>query len=263
MKSIITLILISSFFSILNSQNTSKGLVQYGHVQSFGMGSAIGVDYNATLLFNKNKSTYTFRKDSLEGGHVREDLFIEKDEDNVFFISKISNPIGFVYHFDSKEKKFYNRDLGFRYVQEDSLKINWNIVNENKMIGKFNCKKATTNFRGRDYTAWFSTDIPLPYGPWKLHGLPGLILEAYDTNKEILFYFKSLNYPYEGKLEINKPNPNLEQKKWITLDEHKKRLISAYKRSIENGRLLVEQSNLENTENKHSMKNSYLEVFDE
>ena len=35
----------------------------------------------------------------------------------------------------------------------------------------------------------------VPFGPWKLHGLPGLILEAYDTNKFISWYFKSVEYP--------------------------------------------------------------------
>ena len=63
--------------------------------------------------------------------------------------------------------------------------MEWKLNKETKNIGKFNCKKATCSFRGRNYTAWYTLEVPLPYGPWKLQGLPGVILEAYDEKKEI------------------------------------------------------------------------------
>lgn len=46
---------------------------------------------------------------------------------------------------------------------------------------------ATADFRGRHWTAWFATDIPVSDGPWKLGGLPGLILEAYDKGHQYTF----------------------------------------------------------------------------
>ena len=46
---------------------------------------------------------------------------------------------------------------------------------------------ATADFRGRRWTAWFATDIPVSDGPWKLGGLPGLILEAYDEGQQHVF----------------------------------------------------------------------------
>jgi hypothetical protein len=61
-----------------------------------------------------------------------------------------------------------------------------------KMIDKFKCQKASCRYRGRDYIAFFCSDIPFNYGPWKLNGLPGLILEAYDTKSEISFKFSNL-----------------------------------------------------------------------
>ena len=51
----------------------------------------------------------------------------------------------------------------------------------------YTCQKATCHFRGRNYVAWFAPDIPVRQGPWKLGGLPGLILKAHDTDSLYTF----------------------------------------------------------------------------
>lgn len=66
--------------------------------------------------------------------------------------------------------------------------IRWTMEKDTREIEGFRCQKATCRFRGRNYTAWFTTDIPCNWGPWKLHGLPGAILEAYDDTNEVSFY---------------------------------------------------------------------------
>lgn len=65
-------------------------------------------------------------------------------------------------------------------IVEDIPTQEWVICEDStrKIIG-FNCTMATTHFRGRDWKVWFSEEIPLPLGPWKLGGLPGLILAAH------------------------------------------------------------------------------------
>jgi GLPGLI family protein len=64
--------------------------------------------------------------------------------------------------------------------------------NETKKIIGYTCKKATCKFRGRDYEAWYATDIPLNTGPWKFNGLPGLILKISDSQKQFDFTCDSI-----------------------------------------------------------------------
>lgn len=64
---------------------------------------------------------------------------------------------------------------------------NWKLTNEKKKVKDLNMQKATTNWGGRNWTAWFTTDIPFQEGPYKFHGLPGLITELYDDKKNYKF----------------------------------------------------------------------------
>lgn len=64
----------------------------------------------------------------------------------------------------------------------------WKILSDTLTVNGFLCQKATCNFRGRDYIAWFTLDIPVGNGPWKFGGLPGLILKVYDT--KLLYTFE-------------------------------------------------------------------------
>jgi len=70
--------------------------------------------------------------------------------------------------------------------------INWKISGDTATLGGLHCQKATTHFKGRDYTAWFCPDLPLHVGPWKLNGLPGVIVDAYDAKKEVVFKFDGI-----------------------------------------------------------------------
>lgn len=65
----------------------------------------------------------------------------------------------------------------------EDLKFNWNILSDKQKIGEYNTQKATTEFGGRKWTAWFSTDIPFQDGPYKFSGLPGLIVKIEDADK--------------------------------------------------------------------------------
>lgn len=71
-----------------------------------------------------------------------------------------------------------------QYVVEEPIEnIDWTIVEDSvkKVLG-YDCIMATADYHGRKWTAWFTPEIPLQAGPWKLAGLPGLILEADADN---------------------------------------------------------------------------------
>jgi GLPGLI family protein len=105
------------------------------------------------------------------------------------------------------------------FVYEENLPVfDWKISDEKQTILSYNCQKATVSFRGRDFIAWFATDIPIPNGPWKFGGLPGLILKLSDSennfvyecqglkqlkNKEAIKYYK-LEYTKISRKELDK-----------------------------------------------------------
>lgn len=70
---------------------------------------------------------------------------------------------------------------------EEAPRIEWTIHPEKKNIKGIEATKATATYRGREWTAWFTELMPYPEGPWELTGLPGLIIEAYDSKAEHTF----------------------------------------------------------------------------
>jgi hypothetical protein len=68
----------------------------------------------------------------------------------------------------------------------------WKILPETMKIGEFNTQKATTEMYGRKWIAWFSTDLPFQDGPYKFHGLPGLIVKVEDITKSHIIELKGV-----------------------------------------------------------------------
>ncbi|UJF30835.1 GLPGLI family protein [Kaistella sp. 97-N-M2] len=64
-------------------------------------------------------------------------------------------------------------------VLEDRKPL-WKISAEKKKISDFEVQKATAEFAGRKWTAWFTTEVPIQDGPYKFSGLPGLIVQISD-----------------------------------------------------------------------------------
>ena len=82
------------------------------------------------------------------------------------------------------------------YVYEDSTaRMDWALAEGEETVCGYACRKATTRFRGRDWTVWYTDEIPVDAGPWKLHGLPGLILKAETPDSLLRFEAVQLRVP--------------------------------------------------------------------
>lgn len=92
------------------------------------------------------------------------------------------------YHVLIAEKgniRTYNRERLSQYegyYDEPYPDQKWSLTQDTATICGYRCQKATCRYHGRDFEAWFTTEIPVRYGPWKFGGLPGLIVKAYDTD---------------------------------------------------------------------------------
>lgn len=198
---IIFLLLLASYYGY----SQSKGLVNYGYIESLQEGNAKGADSNAYLVFNKEQSYYVTAKDSLEKASKINSITVynKKYEGKREYTGKRSIQGDQVVYNIKRNTIWSNLYFDEQiYMKEEANTLNWQLSSETKKIGDFLCKKATVFFRGRNYTAWYTTKIAIPYGPWKLHGLPGLIVEAYDTDKKVFWYFKNAEYPSDTKQNV-------------------------------------------------------------
>ena len=91
-------------------------------------------------------------------------------------------------------------DIGFNHYKyfEPLSEMDWDITDITTNFQGLSCVKAECHFRGRDWTAWFAPDIPVNDGPWKFHGLPGLIIYIADSDKAHVFSLLDLRNPDTG-----------------------------------------------------------------
>lgn len=71
--------------------------------------------------------------------------------------------------------------------EEKNEKPQWTLLSDTATLLTYPCRKATCRFRGRTYTAWYTPEIPVSEGPWKLCGLPGFIMKAEDSRAHYTF----------------------------------------------------------------------------
>ncbi len=79
----------------------------------------------------------------------------------------------------------YERVALQEFAYQEEINLDWKLSDDTLTIGNYLCQKATTNFAGRNYTAWYTTKIPLTAFPYKFIGLLGTIMQITDSEKSL------------------------------------------------------------------------------
>lgn len=119
----------------------------------------------------------------------------------------------------------------FKYEVDRDL-FQWEIHPETKSYKNYKVQKATTEFAGRNYIAWFTSEIPIPDGPYKFNGFPGLIVKVADEKGQYTF---ELIEKLKNRLRIKIP-----KKDFIETD--KKELAQLIQEDKENPMRAVESA---------------------
>ena len=132
-----------------------------------------------TLNFNQNEAYFFANKIMFEGNL------------NKVFASLATSDYG-KYKYYQNKNEFIDRELedypkiGILIIDR-KIHYKWKVTSETKQIGDYKCFKAITQLYDEsgiindnpktEVTAWFSSSIPVPFGPCGYGDLPGLILE--------------------------------------------------------------------------------------
>ncbi|MDR1199599.1 MAG: GLPGLI family protein [Prevotellaceae bacterium] len=115
---------------------------------------------------NGDMSDFSARRSNYKGGEYFK-VYRNYPENKITFTDKIMTTV---------------------YLYEEAIPIQeWKIHNDTATVSGYKCRKATCKFRGRDYEAWFTVEIPINSGPYKFGGLPGLIVKISDTKLNHVF----------------------------------------------------------------------------
>ena len=166
-------------YNVLKLDTPSQGIIIANNTNSF---------YTTGLINKTNNDTVN---------RINSNTFFVKPKKTVvpekkYYSTKSSNNMHIVILQPNKEPI-----IALDLLPEFDWKIN---SNQTKKILGFECIQAQTTFRGSDIVAYFTTEIPIPFGPFKFRGLPGLILEVYNVNDVDSFEWKasSIRFPYKN-----------------------------------------------------------------
>jgi len=165
----------------LNAQN-HRFIYEYKYVPDSTKVDSVLTENMRLTIFKDHSEFLSEMKAKSDSSNLKSS---ENNGDVSFSPGNIRNFIWKSYH-DAKD---YSLEyIGMEsYKVYDERKLNWKLLNENKKIQNYNCQKATAKFGNREWTAWFTTDLPFQDGPNIFKNLPGLIIAIEDTKKHHSF----------------------------------------------------------------------------
>lgn len=191
------------FLGILVQAQVNRFFYEYKFIPDSGNKEDVKKEM-MLLDIDKNGSNYyshdKFVADSIGRAEIEKQI---KSGGGSISVNKRENPGQVSYKVTKQYPEF--KTYLFRSISMDRYKIRedkkpeWKILPDKEKIGNYNAQKAVTNFGGREWTAWFTQDIPFQDGPYKFYGLPGLIVKIEDATG-------SHSMTLVGNKTINTPN---------------------------------------------------------
>jgi len=208
-KQLLLVIMLSVMFITAEAQrpDTARVLVHYKFTHVTDTTDRAHPDKeNMVLLVGKTASVYK----SYDG------MMADEQFRKAYIKAAANSPDG---HMDINRSGASLRTQYFQYPNEQKLltkdyvlvteyliagpmpAIDWKISGDTATFGGLHCQEATGHFKGRDYIVWFCPDLPLHTGPWKLNGLPGVIVDAHDTKNEVIFQFDGVEKAFFAEVK--------------------------------------------------------------
>lgn len=146
---------------------------------------------------------------------------LAKKYGKIIFRSEIPlEPAGEVYR-DLTENMFhviqrfpFQKDYVISYTEPDTS-VQWTMCPKIDTIGGYRCNIAKAEYGGRTWTAWYTPEIPINAGPWKLCGLPGLILQASDASGSYDLKLLKIERTTEPIVRNTLPSREQSKEKWL------------------------------------------------
>ena len=101
---------------------------------------------------------------------------------------------------------------------EQTPDITWKLSDDTLTVSGYLCQQATATFRGVEWRVWYTEEIPSSAGPWRLRGLPGLIVKA--ESEAHTFRLVELRQE-RGAITAPEQRPDVQRMKYAKLLKHK------------------------------------------
>lgn len=235
MKKLLYLILpliLPVFISLPAFSQNNEGTVQFSEIVKLKIEVPEGMDEaefrkmmpeeqkaDKVLLFNANESLWSDAPDQKPGGKDV-DINHETDEGNMRMDIKIQRPENYQYRNIADGERIESTEFFGRFflIKETPKKMKWKIGAEQKKIAGYLCQKAVLQDTTRQVEAWFTTQLPLSFGPAEFADLPGMILEVSIDNGARSYVAEKVELKALDKKAIQKPTKG----KSVTREEYTK-----------------------------------------
>ena len=101
---------------------------------------------------------------------------------------------------------------------EPTTDLTWTLTDDTLTVSGYLCQQATATFRGVEWHVWYTEEIPSSAGPWRLRGLPGMIVEA--KSEAHTFCLAGLRQE-TSPITAPEQNPEVHRMKYAKLLKHK------------------------------------------